>query len=185
MSAVLTAPMTIAEFEAIPDPEDGSKLELVRGEVVVMPSPQGRHGIICAQIVFLLLCVCRPKKLGWVASNDSGVILERDPDTLRGPDVAFYSIERQPTLPDAYFEIPPDLAVEVLSPSDRRRAVREKVMDYLTNGVSVVWVVDPDAHTVTVYSAGSTRGTELGETDTLTLETVLPGFVCPVADLFN
>ena len=102
---------------------------------------------------------------------------------MRGPDVAFWSITRQPALPADYFEIPPDIAVEVLSPDDRRKDVREKVKDYLTHGVRLVWLVDPETRTVTIYQ-GSLRGTELDESDTLTGGDVLPDFSCKVADLF-
>jgi Uma2 family endonuclease len=125
-----------------------------------------------------------PRKLGWVTSNDAGVILERDPDTVRGPDVAFWSILRQPEVPEGYFEIPPDLAVEVLSPDDRRSKVRDKIREYLANGVTLVWLVDPESRAVTVY-ARTLRGMELDTTDTLDGGDVFPGFSCQVADLFT
>ncbi len=182
MATVTTKPITAEEFALMSDP-DGSQMELVRGEVVVMPLPKGRLGIVCGKVGFLLGSHVRPMKLGWLTSNDSGVILERDPDTVRGPDVAFWSITRQPEVPEGYFEIPPDLAVEVLSPDDRRAKVREKIREYLANGVKLVWLVDPESRAVTVY-AGSIRGTELDSTDTLDGGDVLPGFACQVADLF-
>ncbi len=184
MTAVEAKPITIEEFVQMPDPSDGSQLELVRGEIVIMPPPQGRHGILCTMISWLLMNHVRPKKLGWVTSNDAGVILERDPDTVRGPDVAFWCIKRHPERPEGYFEIPPDIAVEVLSPGDRRKKVREKIKDYVKNGVKLIWLVDPDTRTVTVYQ-GSLRGSELDEADTLTGGDVLPGFTCLVSDLFD
>lgn len=183
MATVSTKPITAEEFAAMDDPADGSKMELVRGEVELMPPPKGRHGIVCARLVRLIGNLADARKLGWVTSNDTGVILERNPDTVRGPDVAFWGIVRQPEPPEGYFEIPPDLAVEVLSPDDRRVRVREKIRDYLTNGVKVVWLVDPETRTVTVY-AGTLRGTELDAADTLDGGDVLPGFACTVADLF-
>lgn len=167
----------------MPDPADGSRLELVRGEVVAMPPPKAKHGICCSQIAWLLKTHVLPKKLGWVTSNDTGVVLERGPDTVRGPDVAFWSIERQSEIPEGYFEIPPDLAVEVLSPDDRRKDVRGKIKEYLFYGVKLVWLVDPEARTATVYR-GKPSGTELDEADTLDGGDVLPGFSCKVADLF-
>lgn len=175
--------MTVEEFSRLPDPPDGSRLELVRGEVVIMPPPKGKHGICCSAVARELGNYAKRTKAGWVTCNDAGVILERGPDTLRGPDVAFWSIERQPAVPDGYFEIPPDLAVEVLSPGDRRKDVRAKIRDYLFYAVRIVWLVDPEAHTVTVY-AGTLRGTELDESDTLDGGDVLTGFSCKVADLF-
>lgn len=102
---------------------------------------------------------------------------------MRGPDVAFWNIKRQPKLPEDYFEIPPDIAVEVLSPGDRQN-VREKIKDYVKNGVKLIWLVDPDTRTVTVYQ-GSLRGSELDEADTLTGGDVLPGFTCLVSEMFD
>ena len=183
MTAVETKPITIEEFVQMPDPE-GFQSELVRGEIVLTPLPQARHGICCAQISCLLGNFVDDSKIGWLACNNAGVILERDPDTVRGPDVAFWSITRQPKMPEDYFEIPPDIAVEVLSPDDRRKNVREKIKDYVKNGVKLVWLVDPDTRTVTVYQ-GSLRGSELDEADTLTGGDVLPGFTCLVSDLFD
>jgi Uma2 family endonuclease len=119
-----------------------------------------------------------------VASNDSGVILERDPDTVRGPDVAVYEdAETFEELHPKYGEVPPLLAVEVLSPDDRADRVTRKVMDYLKNGVVLVWLVDFEARTVTVYRPKN--GPRLvGEDEELTGEDVLPGFRCRVADFF-
>ncbi|MGL6095767.1 MAG: Uma2 family endonuclease [Fimbriiglobus sp.] len=111
-------------------------------------------------------------------------MVERDPDTVCGPGVSFYSLARCPEPPGDYFPIPPDLAVEVLSPSDRQSAVREKVQQYLAAGAREVWVADPETRTVMVYR-GSLRGAEYDEADTLDGGDVLPGFACQVADLFT
>lgn len=191
MPAVLNKLVTAEEFAAYPEPLDGSKQELLRGEVITisrgeeyaMPPPKGRHGAIQALIAYLLLGVVRPRKLGWV-TTESGVVIERDPDSVLGPDVAFYTIARHPNRPEGYFEIPPDLVVEVLSPDDRRKHVREKIKDYVKNGVKLVWLVDPEMRTVTVY-AGSLRGTELDEAETITGGDVLPEFSCKVAEFFE
>ena len=106
------------------------------------------------------------------------------PDSVRGPDVLFYSIKRHPKYPDDYFEIPPDLAVEVLSPNDEPGEVREKIREYIQSGVRIVWKVDPDGKTVTVYT-GNMRGVEYGEEDTITGGEVLPEFSCSVAEFFQ
>ena len=113
-----------------------------------------------------------------------GFSFKRDPDTLVGPDVSFYSIERLPDRPKGYFEIAPDLAVEVLSPSDSRSVVRAKIKHYIDAQVKLVWLVDPEAKTVTVYP-GQLIGTELDETAMLDGGDVLPGFSCYVHDLFG
>jgi Uma2 family endonuclease len=183
MATVQQPPITVAEFERIRDPEDGSNLELVRGEVVVMPPAKGKRGVCCQRVSRLLGNYVDPAKLGWVTTNDTGVVLERGPDTVRGPDVAFWSIARQPEMPEGYFLIPPDIAVEVLSPDDRRKDVRAKIKEYLFYSVPLVWLVDPETRTVLVYK-GSIRGTELDESDTLDGGDVLPGFSCKVSDLF-
>jgi Uma2 family endonuclease len=183
MSAVATKLITAAEFVKLPNPADGSRHELVKGKIVTMPPAKGRHGIVCSRIDRKVGNFVDERRLGWVASNDTGVRLERDPDTMRAPDVAFWSIARQPAEPEDYFEIPPDLAVEVLSPDDRRTAVREKVREYISTGVRLVWVVDPETRTVMVY-AGTMRGVELDEADTIDGGDVLPAFSCRVADFF-
>jgi len=141
MSTVQQPPITASEFERMLDPTDGSKLELVRGEVIVMPPPKGRHGIVCQRLGRFLGNYVEPAKLGWVTTNDTGVMLERGPDTVRGPDVAFWSITRQPQMPEGYFEIPPDVAIELLLPNDRRPDVREKIKEYLfyRNSRSLSW----------------------------------------------
>ncbi|MFO0851518.1 MAG: Uma2 family endonuclease [Gemmataceae bacterium] len=182
--AVIRQPlMTVEEFARLPERADGSRLELVRGEVVTMPPAKGKHGVCCGKVSRLLGNHADAGKLGWVTTNDTGVLLERGPDTVRGPDVAFWSITRQPTIPEDYFEIPPDLAVEVLSPDDRRAAVRAKIKEYLFYSVKLIWLIDPEARTVIVYP-GRMRGIELDEEDEIDGGDVLPGFSCKVSDLF-
>ncbi len=183
MSPVMTQLITAEEFARMPDPADGSKQELVKGEIETMPPPQGHHGYLQTEFAAILREFVKPNKLGWIVT-ESGTILERDPDTVRGPDVSFYSILRWPKRPTAYFDIAPDLAIEILSPSDRRKKVREKIEGYISTGVRQVWLVDPDAETITVY-AGSMRGLEYGASDTLDGGVVLPGFSCPVAEFFS
>jgi Uma2 family endonuclease len=120
-----------------------------------------------------------------IAVVESGVRTEADPDTVRGPDVSFWSFERVPAdaSPEGYPEAVPDLAVEVRSPGQSRPKLRDKVKEYLFNGVRAVWVVDPEERTVTVYSQPD-EGRELGETATLTGDDALPGFTCRVGELF-
>ncbi len=182
MSTVAARLITAEEFGRVPEPPDGSKEELVKGVVVTMPPPKGRRGFVQLKIGRLLGNFVEDRRLGWVVT-ESGTILERDPDTVRGPDVAFYSIVRHPNPPGDYFEIPPDLAVEVLSPDDRRAAVREKIREYVAAGARLVWLVDPETRTVLVYR-GSLRGTEYDEADTLDGGDVLPEFNCRVVDFF-
>src|SRR5206468_8692837 len=121
---------------------------------------------------------------GYGTGNDSGVILSRDPDTVRGPDIAYY--EDANTIAEVhpkYGEVPPRLAVEVLSSTDRYTRITEKVNDYLNGGVEVVWLIEPELRAVTVCRAGR-QPQVLKEAEELTGEDVLPGFRCRVGDLF-
>ena len=181
MPATATQLITAMEFAAMED--DGNLYELVRGELFEMSLPNGEHCQIQFQIAWLLKNLVTPNKLGWVG-GEAGIITERDPDTVRGPDVYFYSITRLAKPPKSFIEVPPDIAVEVLSPSDTKPSVRRKVREYLDAGVRLVWVVDPEDKTVMVYS-GSMRGVEYDEADTLDGGNVLPGFTCKVADFFE
>ena len=111
--------LTAEQFADRPDP--GYPEELVKGRVVPMAVPKPRHGEICVNAVFIFNTHVKANDLGRIVGNDSGVITECGPDTVRGADVAFYSFARVPKgpLPDRYLDIPPDLIVEVLSPTDR------------------------------------------------------------------
>lgn len=178
--------MTAEEFaDFCSRPENDNKwLELVRGEVIELPPPMKRHGYVSGNTVRILGNYTFQRKKGYVTSNDSGVILERDPDTVRGPDVAYYEdASTFDELHPKYGEVPPRLAVEILSPNDRADRVMRKVTDYLRNGVELVWVADPEARTVTVYTPDNGPRV-FGEKDELTGEKVLPGFRCQVADFF-
>ncbi|MFT3881207.1 MAG: Uma2 family endonuclease [Gemmatales bacterium] len=176
--------MTVEEFMLRPEPANGALEELVDGKVITMPPPGAGHGIFCARIVAILLQFVQPRKLGWVASNDSGTILKHNPDSVRGPDVAFYSIERVPAVPQGYFEVAPDLAVEVISPSDSASYVQNKVVQYLEAGVQLIWVVYPASRDVVVYHSLD-RVQHLTEQQSLDGGSVLPGFTYRIAELFG
>lgn len=184
MSLAPTKLMTAKEFAALPDPPDGSKQELVRGVIVTMPPPQFPHGNCQGNVYFVLKMYARQTNNGWV-TVETGVVTERDPDTMRGPDVAYWSNERLPPeqMPEGYPEVAPDLAVEVLPPSNTRARVREKIREYFRSNVRMVWMVDPEERAVTVYRRPGS-GLVLWDDAMLTGEEVLPGFSCAVADLF-
>jgi Uma2 family endonuclease len=111
------------------------------------------------------------------------VILVHDPDTVRGPVVAYYEdVSHIEDLPEKWGDVPPRLAVEVLSPNDTARYITEKISDYLDNGVELVWVVEPETKTVTIYSKNGVKG--LSDRDTITGGDVLPGFRCKIAEFF-
>jgi Uma2 family endonuclease len=178
--------MTAEEFfDWVHQPENDNKwFELVRGEVIELPPPQKPHGVVCCNLSYVLGAYTRARRKGYLTSNDSGVILEREPDTVRGPDVAYYEdAQTWEELHPKYGEVPPRLAVEVLSPSDRANQVNRKITDYLRNGVALVWLIDPENRTVTVYQ--SDKGpVVVTEDQELTGEDVLSDFRCQLAELF-
>jgi Uma2 family endonuclease len=130
--------ITAEEFARLPDPPDGSGQELVKGEVVTMPPPGGRHGACCSKVDRRLGTFVETNHLGTVCANDTGFIMERDPDTVRGPDIAFRSLDRLPEIPEGYIPIPPDLAIEIVSPNDMFSRIQKRVRDYLKRGVRLV-----------------------------------------------
>jgi Uma2 family endonuclease len=144
--------MTAEEYAALPDPY-GYPTELVKGIQITMTPPGARHGRICARISYLLQRYLEDHDMGQVMTNDSGVVTERDPDTVRGADIAFYSYERVPKgpLPSGVLAVAPDLVFEVLSPSDRWSDVQVKVAEYLDAGVRAVCVVDDDTRSIHVF----------------------------------
>jgi Uma2 family endonuclease len=182
MSTVGQRLITAEEFFQMPEPADGSQQELVRGVIITMPPPGGQHGVCCAKLSRRIGNFVEEHGFGTITCNDTGFITERDPDSVRGPDVAYWSKERLPKVPAGYIEIPPDLLVEVVSPGDHFSRIQTKLRQYLARGVRLVWVVDPEDRSVSVYHS-SRQLTILTETDTLTGEDVLPGFSCPVASL--
>jgi Uma2 family endonuclease len=172
------------EFGQRPDP--GHPEELVQGRIISMPPPDRRHGYVCGQAYYLLRPFVDEHDLGRVMTNDSGVITERDPDTVRGADVAYYSYARLPKgpLPTGYGPEVPELVVEVVSASDRWRDVIEKVLEYLRAGVLVVVVLDPKPQTAHVFGADDAPRT-LGPEDELVLPGILEGFRVRVGRFFE
>ena len=151
-----------------------------------MPPPNPRHGQICNRAGRILGNYAEEHNLGHVLSNDSGVITERGPDTVRGADVAFYSYDRVPKgpLPDHYFDVVPELIIEVRSPSDRWPKVIQKVGEYLAAGVSVVVVLDDQRRSAHVLGAdGTTR--MLGPEEELVLPEILGEFHVEVRRFFT
>ena len=124
--------------------------ELVRGKIVDVPYTMPRRGQICAQVAYLLASHLEDHDIGHAVCGGTGVVARRNPDTMRGAHVAFYSYERVPKgpLPWDYLSVAPDLVFEVLSPSDRWSEVQVKVAEYLDADVRAVCVVDDDTRSV-------------------------------------
>src|SRR5262249_29535911 len=145
--------LTAEQFASLPQPEDGSLQELVRGVIETMPPPGFLHGVCGNRVGRKVGNFVDDNRLGFVTNNDSGVIVERAPDTVRGPDVAYWSRERLPSPPrQGYPDVAPDLVVEVLSPNDLFLRVMRKVQEYLRAGVRLVWVVVPEDRSVSVLA---------------------------------
>ena len=184
MATVAEKLLTIEEFAAMPDP--GYPTELVRGRIVAMPLPKPLHGVVCAQLVYLVKLFLATNPPGRVMSNDSGVVTERDPDTLRGADVAYYSYRRVPkqTSLSEYLSVAPELIFEVLSPSDRRSNVLRKVAEYLDAGVVLVCVVDPERMQAVLHRADGPT-IVLGTDAEFAAPDILPGFSIKVRSFFE
>jgi Uma2 family endonuclease len=187
MATVSTPKMTAEEFYAWANrPEnEGRLLELDRGEVVEMPPSKKGHGILNWIVIKLLTEYVARRGSGFLLTNDTGIIVERDPDTLRGADIMLFL--RQPRPDDMqphYVQDVPDLIVEVLSEHDRPNQIARRIGQYLRHGVPLVWVIDPEDHTLTAYQPNEIPNA-LGEQNELTGSGVLPDFSCRVADLFT
>lgn len=175
--------LTWEEFSRMPD--DGYRYELVRGELRRMSRPGRKHGLVEARVTAKLLLYADQYELGEVLAGDSGFVVAEDPDTVRGPDVAFVRKERLGTgIPAVYWRGAPDLAVEVRSPDDRAGEIAEKIREYLTSGARLVWLLDPRSRTLTVHRPGEKPRT-LRADETIDGEDVLPGFSCPIAWFFR
>lgn len=183
MSSVAQRLLTAEEYWQ--SPLNTKHSELVRGEVVKKMPPGALHGAVAATIAMLLRLWTQRLGGGYVAV-EAGYMLRHDPDTLRGPDVSYVSLSRIPPggLPEAFWNLAPDLAVEVVSPSESASDIREKVRDFLAAGTPVVWVVFPSTREVLVHTADGLART-YGENDVLEHQEVRPGFSCRVAELFD
>jgi Uma2 family endonuclease len=185
MSAVAQKLITAEEFFRMPQSADGSKQELVHGEIATMPPTGYRHGHVELTIGSILLQFVKANALGSV-TVESGVRTERDPDTVRGPDVSFWSVERIPfsEKPVGYPDVAADLCVKIVSPHDCLSQLRSKAAEYLTHGVRMVWIVDPEDQTVTIYRRPG-EGRVLSDDAEISGEDVLPGFRSRIGEFFK
>jgi Uma2 family endonuclease len=186
MPKAMTDAMTADEFfEWCHRPENRDKhYELERGRVVEVSRPGERHGFVCANGVGILWNYTFQRGKGYVLSNDTGIIWEHHPDTVKGPDIAYYddagSFEE---LNPKYSEQTPQLIVEVFSPNDRWSKFLKRITQFQRWGVPLVWVVHPEDRTVTVFRRGEFAEV-LTEDEELTGNGILPDFRCRVVDFF-
>jgi len=177
------APLTSEQFATLPSSH--GRRELISGEVRMM-SPSGwRHGEIVSRLHFALSRHVYTRQLGRLFGAETGFVLERNPDTVRAPDIAFIATQNLPAQDPkgAFWPAPPDLAVEVLSPSDRTGEVDEKIRAWL-GGKAEVWAVDPELETVTVYRS-RTEIKAFGKDSVLDGGPLLPEFRLPIAEIFS
>jgi Uma2 family endonuclease len=149
-----------------------------------MSRPGRRHGLVCANVARILGNFTVQRKKGYVCSNDTGVIVERDPDTVRDPDVMlFEDAVRIEDVDEKYGGHPPLLAIEVLSPNDTSGKVMRRIREQKRFGTRLIWVLDPDARNATVYQIGKEEKV-VAEGEELTGEDVLPDLRVSVTELF-
>ncbi|MFW6028068.1 MAG: Uma2 family endonuclease [bacterium] len=183
MTQARSKPMTAEEL--LERGDQLSRCELVRGEIVEMVPAGYDHGDVAFAFGLLIGQFVREHGLGKVFAAETGFLLERNPDTVRAPDVAFIRSDRLSQGPHpGFFEGAPDLAVEVVSPNDSASAITAKVEDWLHHGTDLVWVADPQTRTVTAYTRDH-HATIYHLDDTLPGEPVLTGFQLPLGELFK
>ena len=186
MADAIQQPLITAD-ELLRMDAEGARGELIQG-VFSPTEPSGLiHGVTVANLCFFIGIFVRPKRLGILTGPRTGVWLERDPDTVRESDIAFYPAEKDPPgaeITSGYSETVPDLVVEVASHTDKLTAINDKAFMWLSYGARLVWTVHPDTLEVNVYRKGN-RVRTLGENDVLDGADVLPGFTCNVGEIFK
>ncbi len=164
----------------------GVKGELIRGVLCETVSVGKVHAHIAIRIGGEFDRHVRPRRLGRVGGTDGGVLIERNPDTVREPDIYYVSAERLPLddQSDGYLEVAPEIVVEIVSPSDRNQEVNDKTLMWLAHGVLMVLEVYPAERAVMVHRPGAAAVTLAGD-DVLDGGDVLPGFSLPLRDIFD
>jgi Uma2 family endonuclease len=180
---------TVEEFFNYTTGRDEDKLfELVRGEIREVAGSGDVNTVLAMRVGYFLNNWIIPRKLGYVTGADGSYVLHHNfPDTVRIPDVGFISRERLPKFTGKFISIPPDLAIEIVSPSETADDISEKKNDYLKYGVRLVWIVYPKTKHVDIFYATSKDAihTSADINGMLNGEDVLPGFTLLVKDIFE
>lgn len=175
---------TDAEFMALN--RDGHRYEIVNGELIDMGNSGAKHGYVCSVLMILLGGYVHIEKLG--AMFDSSTAFKMKSGNKRSPDVSFMAKERLQgldELPDGFLEGAPDLAVEILSPSNTVEEIHNKLVEYFDNGSRLVWVINPKEKYVLVYRSSQEPDRLLKSIDSLDGEEIIPGFSLAIAELFQ
>jgi Uma2 family endonuclease len=185
MATALAPPKLLTAEEYLQLPDDGRRTELRRGVVVTMTPPGFRHGEVCSRINRLIGNYVEEHGLGRTLTNDSGIITKRDPDTVRGADVSFYSYQRVPKgqSPIGYAGASPEIVFEVVSPTNTCHAITEKISEYGKAGVNVVCIADPQHKTANLHFLDLPTEKLQGNDELAFAE--LPGFSVPVSRIFE
>jgi len=178
-----TRRVTPEEFLTLPD---NDRYELVRGKLVELPM-SFLSSYVAGRVFGQLDRFLQPKPTGWLVPEGTAFrCFPQDRNMVRKPDTSYIRFDRlspQLAVQEGFVTLVPDLVVEVVSPSDTVQGLEEKIDDFKTAGVKLIWVVHPQHHIVRVHRADGTIQ-QLGENDELTGEDVIPGFHCPVRELF-
>lgn len=186
VSTAIPPLMTAEEFVRLHGDESG--VELVKGRVVRLPMPGVEHGEVCISAGTIFKNFAKANHLGRVLGNDTFVRVGTNPDTYRGADVCFISYAKLPKdqpRPKGPLEQPPELVIEVRSPTDRMGDIQIKVGEYLNAGVAVVVLLDPNVEAASIYRQSDDFPQRLSNGDELTLPDILPGFAVPVREFFE
>ena len=181
MMGTTTHQMTAEELIRLPD--DGYRHELIKGELLTMSPSGAEHGELVVNLTAPLATYVKQNCLGVIFGAETGFKLERDPDTVLAPDIAFVSRERVSLIPANYLAIAPDLVVEVISPSEREQQVKQKTQQWLSFGVRLVWLVKPKFRTVEIHRLNSAETLTVNEV--LSGGEVVPGFEISVTSIFE
>jgi Uma2 family endonuclease len=174
--------MTAEELWELPD--GFSRDELIEGVLLEMSPASAQHGRLGARFSALLFNHVEERALGVVYDGATGFVLERSPDSVLSPDISFVRADRVPEDDDRYLDLAPDLAVEVISPSNRAGLIEQKVAKYLAAGSALVLVVYPKPRHVWAHAADGTARL-YREGDVIDFGDVVPGFQLAVADIFG
>lgn len=187
IGTAVTGPKVWTEAELKALPENGYTHEVVNGELVMSPKNDFYHGHICSRLLAALVNFNQTQHLGAVLDSSTGFWMHNR--NCRAPDISFVTKARligskfKPST-RKFFPGAPDLAVEILSPSNTRVEIDERLKDFFASGTQITWIINPDAECVEVCHS-PTRRELLGAGACLDGEHLLPGFQYPIADLFK
>jgi Uma2 family endonuclease len=164
---------------------DVGRCELIHGELIMMSPAGAEHGVVALRIGRFLGNFVDDGGFGVVFGAETGFKIDNDPDTVRAPDAGFVRKSRLgQRITRKFFDGPPDLAVEVISPDDSRREVNDKANMWLAKGTMTVWIADPKTMTITILRVGQ-KPQVLGRGKTIRNEPLLPGFELSVDSIFK